>query len=126
MKNYIKIFYSNVRSLNNKIEKLQSTVRYFKYDVFLLAQTWPSDCKTDNLILEDYVIYRTDREYSMYQTCEFYYDKSGIDSNGKKCGKTMLFICLYIPPDKANCDILKEIESLLLKNVQDFDSVFIV
>ena len=58
----LNIFYTNARSLNNKMEELEAKVDSEEYDIVAVSETWfkeESDWRTG---LEGYKMYRCDRK----------------------------------------------------------------
>ena len=57
----LKVFFSNTRSLVNKINEFKITVFQNNYVICLLNETWLNSDIPDQLILENYTIFRKDR-----------------------------------------------------------------
>lgn len=136
----LKLFYSNVRSLNNKINELQITVNCYNYDIILLNETWLNDSTNDAMILSDYILFRNDRKsrgggtmiaVKSNMKCSRYpitLSKNDIEFTAVMIltDVKILLICLYIPPSKVNVDIIDEVEQIANHNTSKFDHVLIV
>jgi len=58
----LSIFYTNPRSIINKLQQFQSLVYSKSYDIIALTETWLTDSVFDNEILPtNYIIFRKDR-----------------------------------------------------------------
>ena len=59
----MKFFYSNVQSLNQKIDDMKHEIHSKNYDIIILTETWlNSNTLNKDLNLKNYTIYRKDRE----------------------------------------------------------------
>ena len=60
----LNIFYSNSRSLNNKMEELEAKVDNKEYDIVAVSETWLKEESNWRTGLEGYKVYRCDRRWS--------------------------------------------------------------
>ena len=58
----IKLFYANVRSIVNKINEFKSYIYGNDIDICVINETWLKNYIPDNSILNNYFLFRNDRE----------------------------------------------------------------
>lgn len=59
--NNLKIFFSNVRSIVNKINDFRSLVCEYDFDVIIVNESWLNNNIPDKYVIENYNLYRRDR-----------------------------------------------------------------
>ena len=60
----LNIFYTNARSLNNKMEEVESKIDSEEYNIVAVSETWFKEESSWRTGLEGYKVYRCDRRRS--------------------------------------------------------------
>ena len=58
----LKCLYTNAHSMGNKQEELEAVVQLGKYDLIAIMETWWDKSHNWNLLIEDYRLFRRDRQ----------------------------------------------------------------
>ena len=58
----LKCLYTNAHSMGNKQEELEAVVQLGKYDLIAIMETWWDESHNWNLLIEDYRLFRRDRQ----------------------------------------------------------------
>ena len=54
--------YTNVRSMGNKLEELETVAQFGKYDLIAITEPWWDESHDWNTLIEDYRLFRRDRQ----------------------------------------------------------------
>ena len=58
----LKCLYTNVHSMGNKQEELETMAQLGKYDLIAITETWWDESHAWNTLIEDYRLFRRDRQ----------------------------------------------------------------
>ena len=58
----LKRLYTNARSKGNKQEELETVAQFRKYDLIAIMETWWDESHNWNTLIEDYRLFRRDRQ----------------------------------------------------------------
>ena len=58
----LKCLYASAHSMGNKQEELEAVVQLRKYDLIAITETWWDESHDCNILIEDYRLFRRDRQ----------------------------------------------------------------